>query len=99
MTLTSAFAVKRMMLHRGYRQCVLTSFYYIPPVASEFLIRKLEFFNEMGKMIWPFPAGFYCFIVQKYQNCSPSLLLDLAEDGLLMQRKSPLHAINKWIHE
>ena len=66
-TLTSSLALKRMMLHRGYRQCSLTSFYYIPPITNGFLIRKLAFLNEMGKMVWPYPAGFYCLIMQKYQ--------------------------------
>ncbi len=96
--LTSSFAVKRTMLHRGYRQCALTSFYYIPPVTSELLIRKLAFLNEMGKMVWPFPAGFYCLIVQKYQHCSPSLRRDVVEQELLVQQKSSLQAAGKWIH-
>lgn len=86
--LTSSLSVKSMMLNRGYRQCALTSFYYIPPVRSEFWIKKLEFFNEMGKMIWPFPAGFYCYIVQKYQYRSPNLLMDLAEQELYCARLS-----------
>ncbi len=80
--LTSSFSLRRMMLQRGYRQCALTSFYYILPVSSEALITKLEFFNEMGKMIWPFPSAFYCFIVQKYQPASPSLLHELVVDEL-----------------
>ena len=87
------------MLHRGYTQCALTSFYYIPPVTNEFLIRKLEFLNEMGKMVWPFPAGFYCLIMQKYQPCSPSLLLDIADKGVLIQQESSLQATSKWMHE
>ena len=98
-SLTPSLAVKRAMFHRGYRQCALSSFYYIPPFSSDSLIRKLEFLNEMGKMVWPFPAGFYCFIVQKYQHCSPSLLLDVAEDPLLMQQKSSLQASTKCLHE
>ena len=97
-TLTSAFAIKRTMLQRGYRQCSFTSFYYIPPVDREFFIRHLAFFNEMGKMLWPFPAGFYCLVVQKYQHCSPSLLLDVVEARLLMQDKSTLQAVNKSTH-
>lgn len=97
-TLTSSIAVKHMMLQRGYRLCALTSFYYIPPVTSSFLIRKLEFLNEMGKMVWPFPAGFYCFIAQKYQHCSPSLLFDSTDNGLLIQQKSLLQAAGKWVH-
>ena len=81
-TLTSALTVKRAMFSRGYRQCALTSFYYIPPVTREFLIQKLGFFNEMGKMLWPFPAAFYCLIVQKYQPCHPSLVFEAAERAL-----------------
>jgi len=96
--LTSSLSLRRMMLQRGYRQCALTSFYYIPPVTSESLIHKLEFFNEMGKMIWPFPAAFYCFIVQKYQHIAPNALVDLAADALIVQT-SPLQAATKWIHE
>lgn len=65
----SALTLKRMILSHGYRQCLLTSFYYIPPFCNENLIHKLEFLNEMGKMVWPYPAGFYCFIAQKYDPC------------------------------
>ena len=66
--LTSSFSLKRALLQRDYQQCLHTSFYYIPPIHNQSLIRKLAFFNEMGKMLWPFPAGFYCIIMQKYQN-------------------------------
>ena len=98
-TLSSSFAIKHAMLQRGYRQCALTSFYYIPPVSNEFLIRKLEFFNEMGKMIWPFPAAFYCFIVQKYQHCSPSLLVDEVGNALLIRQNSTISAVSQWMHK
>ena len=101
-TLTSSFSIKHTMLLRGYRQCAMTSFYYIPPVLSEFLIQKLAFLNEMGKMIWPFPAGFYCFIAQKYQQCTPSLLLDRAHDRLLLQPDTSFQPAStlsgKWMH-
>jgi len=82
-TLTSSLSLKHALLSRGYSQCMLSSFYYIPPVASKMLVHNLEFFNEMGKMIWPFPAGFYCFIAQKYQPASPSLLFNKYDDELL----------------
>lgn len=72
-SVTSAFFLKRAMLQRGYRQCALMNFYYIPPVRHPMVIHALEFLNEMGKMLWPFPAGFYCLVVQKYEPCSPSL--------------------------
>lgn len=69
--LQSALTVKRMFLNRGYGQCLLSNFYYIPPINNEKVIHKLEFLNEMGKMIWPYPASFYCLVVQKQD---PSLL-------------------------
>ena len=81
--LSSSLSLKHAMLSRGYSQCMLSSFYYIPPVANKTLIHSLEFFNEMGKMIWPFPAGFYCFIVQKYQPASPSLMFNKYDNELL----------------
>lgn len=98
-SLISSLVLKRMMLQRGYRQCALSSFYYIPPVTSEFWIQKLAFINEMGKMIWPFPAGFYCFIAQKYQHHPPSLLIDVNEAELIIQQKSLLQALGKVRHE
>lgn len=97
--LTSSFTIKRAMLQRGYTLCALTSFYYIPPVTRPFWIRMLAFFNEMGKMIWPFPAGFYCLIVQKYQPTSPDLMTDVVNEELLISSKSNLQAISKWIHD
>lgn len=63
----SALALKHILLNQGYTQCFLSDFYFIPPLNSEKLIHKLEFLNEMGKMMWPCPASFYCLIVQKYE--------------------------------
>ena len=68
MTFTSSLSVKYMMHQRGYRQCLLNNFYYLPPIHNEYVIKKLEFINQMGKMIWPFPSGFYCQIFQKYHE-------------------------------
>ncbi|STX29097.1 methyl-transferase [Legionella beliardensis] len=64
----SVLSIKRAMLHRGYVQCHLSSFYYIPPCKAEKWLARLEFFNEIGKMISPIPAGFYCLVVQKQQE-------------------------------
>lgn len=97
-TLASALTLKRVMLQRGYQQWVLNSFYYIPPVSRPFLINNLEFLNEMGKMIWPFPAGFYCFVVQKYYPAPPSLLIEETDKALRIQRKS-VQAVGKWMHD
>jgi SAM-dependent methyltransferase len=81
--LTSSLSLKHVLFHHGYTQCMLKSFYYIPPVRHQKAIRYLEFFNEMGKMIWPFPAGFYCLIVQKYQPASPTCLFDGYNNDLI----------------
>jgi hypothetical protein len=65
--LHSLFSMKRAMAHRGYVQCHLSGFYYIPPAKRPSVINKLEIFNVIGKMISPMPSGFYCFVVQKLQ--------------------------------
>ncbi|KTC93213.1 methyltransferase domain-containing protein [Legionella cincinnatiensis] len=67
------FNLNRVFLQRGYRQYFLSSFCYIPPVSNPALIKKLTFLDEIGKMLWPCPSGFYCYIAQKYQLIEPSL--------------------------
>ncbi len=85
-----------MLTQRGFRQCTLSSFFYLPPVKNEYFIKKLEFFNEMGKMIWPFPAGFYCFVAQKY---SSSLLINPCErKQYVIPEETSWQPSNKWIH-
>jgi hypothetical protein len=76
----SIFAVQRAMLHRGYVQSYLSSFYYIPPVWRREWLDKLEILNELGKMISPCPSGFYCLIMQKQQEITPNLLLTDTEE-------------------
>ena len=68
------FHINRIFLQRGYRQCSLSNFCYIPPVNSKDLLNKFNFLDEMGKMLWPFPSGFYCYIAQKYEIITPSLI-------------------------
>ena len=97
-SLSSSLTLKHALLNRGYRICAYTNIFYIPPIRSSYLIKKLEFLNEMGKMIWPFPAGFYCIIAQKYQYCSPSLKQVIAEP-VLVNQKSALQGIGKYIHD
>ncbi len=63
--LRSVLHLKKLFFLLGFTQCYLSSFYYIPPVYNLKLIQSLSFLNEMGKMVWPYPAGFYCFIIQK----------------------------------
>ncbi|MCL9684980.1 methyltransferase domain-containing protein [Legionella maioricensis] len=84
------FHVNRVFLQRGYRQCALSNFCYIPPVNSKSLIKKLTFFDEVGKMLWPFPSGFYCYIAQKFEAISPSLITAPIEQPASKKYKSPL---------
>ncbi len=67
-TLMSPFVVRQALVRRGFRHCAMNTFYYIPPFKNERFIQHLKFLNEIGKMIAPMPAGFYCLIVQKYQE-------------------------------
>lgn len=68
------FILNRMLLQRGYIQRTLTNFCYIPPVQSVSMINKLTFLDDIGKMLWPVPSGFYCYIAQKHQIIQPSLI-------------------------
>lgn len=89
------FNLNRIFLNRGYRQCSLNNFCYIPPFSSEPLIKKFLFLNEVGKMLSPFPSGFYCYIAQKYQFIEPAPTLESLEKSLPKEYQSPLSpAIN-----
>ncbi len=73
-TLISPLYLQQSLLRRGYRQRCFDSFYYLPPLRHEQWIKRLAFLNEMGKMVAPSPAGFYCLTMQKYQTCRPNLV-------------------------
>lgn len=73
--LRTPFKLNRLFLQRGYRQCSLTHFCYVLPINRERILQKLTFMDEIGKILWPFPSGLYCYIAQKYQPAAPSLLL------------------------
>lgn len=64
----SVLSIQRAMISRGYIQHSLSTFYYIPPTNSGLLLDKLTILNQVGKMISPIPAGFYCLIVQKFEG-------------------------------
>lgn len=74
----SSFQVNRIFLQRGYKQLALSNFCYLPPSNKEALIKRMFFFDEIGRMLWPFPAGFYCYIAQKFEYPSPSLIIQSA---------------------
>ena len=80
----SVLSIKRAMTHRGYVQCHLSTFYYIPPIINKHWIEKFEILNEVGKMISPMPSGFYCFVVQKQQeNLIPLIKLSTNKNYLV----------------
>lgn len=68
------FSLNRVFIQRGYEQISLSNFCYIPPVSKASLIKKLTFLDEIGKMLWPVPSGFYCYVAQKHQLILPSLM-------------------------
>lgn len=94
MKMHTPFHLNRILMQRGYRQCSLNNFYYIPPVTNKSLLKKLAFFNEMGKMLWPFPSAFYCYIAQKYSPITPSLEVRSVLHTLPKDYDSPLQVIN-----
>ncbi len=82
---SSSLSVKHDMLARGYEQCWLSSFYYIPPVGNEYWLRKLGFLNQMSKMVSPYPPGFYCLILQKQDPCMTALSCTIRHEWQLAQ--------------
>lgn len=86
----SPFNLNRTLIQRGYRQISLSNFCYIPPVNSQHIINKLTFLDEVGKMLWPFPSGFYCYIAQKYELIHPESLIQPISQTLAKEYKSPL---------
>jgi SAM-dependent methyltransferase len=66
--LTSFFKLQNAMEARGYQQCFLKHFYFIPPIQNKQWLKRLQFLNHMSEIITPAPAGFYCTVMQKYQE-------------------------------
>jgi len=76
LTMYTSFYLNRILMQRGYVQRSLSHFYYLPPVKKSSTLKKMYFLNEMGKMLWPFPSGFYCYIAQKYTPITPSFIME-----------------------
>lgn len=88
-SLTSSFIVRRAFQNRHYMICNHRSFYYIPPVRESNLIARLEFFNEVGKMAWPCPPGFYCMIMQKRQWHEPNRIVRAVRSTVRVSLDNP----------
>ncbi|RAP37843.1 hypothetical protein B1207_02300 [Legionella quinlivanii] len=67
-TTRSAFSLKRAMIHRGFIQCHLSYFHYIPPCSNPLWIQRFKVLNQLSKMISILPSGFYCLVMKKYQE-------------------------------
>lgn len=89
----SPYELNRVLLQRGYRQCSLTYFGYLPPINNNRVIKKLAVLNEIGKMIWPVPAGFYCYIAQKYEEINPALVHETLELSSIKDYNAPLQPV------
>jgi len=66
-SLRSAFSVRKCLQRKGYNIQLVDSFYYMPQLNSVTGQAKLGFLNEVGKMLWPIPGGFYFMLAQKFQ--------------------------------
>lgn len=64
----SPLSINRKFSHLGYRQYLHEGFWYIPPIKTESWLKTLTFLNITGKLLWPIPAGLYCFIAQKFDE-------------------------------
>ena len=82
-TFSSSLRLKHAMVSRGYEQCRLSSFYYLPPLRNDYWLKKLSFLNHMSKMVCPYPAGFYCLILQKLNPCMTAVSFKISQDWAL----------------
>lgn len=73
--LRTPYHLNRTFLQRGYTQYSLTNFGYFLPSGHKLWRSQMSFLDEVGKMLWPFPSGFYCYVAQKYQYIPPTLVL------------------------
>jgi SAM-dependent methyltransferase len=79
----SPLALNRKFTLLGYRQFIHEGFWYIPPIKNPYWLKPLNFLNETGKILWPLPAGLYCFVAQKYDFSGPRPLVDEAYERKL----------------
>ena len=77
----SLWSLKRAMVHRGYSTYYYSNFYHTPPINCQKIIKKMQFVNKIPPVCLPFPSGFTCYVVQKYQQ----KLLPLPKIALIPQ--------------
>lgn len=68
----SLMRVQHWLGRLGYQQLAHQDFWYLPPMKQKKWLKRFSIINEMGKMLWPFPAGFYLHVVKKYTEAYPT---------------------------
>lgn len=63
--LVSPLTIKHALNWHGFYVALLSGFYYLPPLHGEKALKRCEIFNEIGLMLWPFPASFYLMVFKK----------------------------------
>ena len=84
--LYSSLSLKRILFNHDYQQFSHSNFYYLPPLTHHSILNKLELFNLIGKMLWPFPSGFYCLVMQKHIPCQTGLSQAIKEGSLQVEK-------------
>lgn len=79
----SLSSLKRTLFHRGYMLCYTSKFYFLPPLFDNKWIKRLECLNKVSKIMKIFPAGFYCLIVQKFEERYTNFILETSKEEAL----------------
>lgn len=84
----SPLSVQRAFSLRHFYLCSLNGFYFLPPLKMEQSLQRFELLNEVGMMLWAFPASFYCLIMQKLSPIEMTPLLNINHDMMSVQLNS-----------
>lgn len=82
LTCRSPMSIKRALVLRDFYVCSLNGFYFLPPVGSMRSLQMLEVLNEVGMMLWPFPASFYCLVMQKMSPIQLTPILNIDDSRI-----------------
>lgn len=89
--LLSAVNLRHRLVKLGYNVQMIDNFYYPPPVKSFRWHSRLSLLNEIGKILWPLPAGFYFLLAQKFQlNMLTPDRVEQAELNFSSRKVSPV---------
>lgn len=63
--LINPYKLTRILNHHDFDMLSIKWFYYSPPIQLK--LKNERFFEYLGKMLLPYPAGFYCLVAQKIE--------------------------------